>query len=608
MSQTGAADGLTSETNGSEAAQESAATTRNPPVYRAKKSIVSGRQFLVDIALICVWLVATDWLIYRLGTFAAWAVFLGLSTAGLAILKHASAQLRGSLLIGGLLTLLAIKLVWGGSFLAVVCASGLLVCYGMALTGFSPYLPEAFGFAGFMLVGLLARLRKYRFGSVSSETGAFKPLLGIQVLLPVAVVSLFGGIFVLANPDLASLLSVRWQSAWRATQQFFAHFEIGEAIFLLASTAFLLGLLYPALPKLLIEKPVSVIALAGEPTTLQRAYRNTLLALIALFAVYLVFEFSTLWFRDFPENFYYAGYAHRGAFWLTSALALATSVLSAIFQRETLKSPNIRLLKKLAVAWSIENFLLAVAVYNRLFIYIDFNGFTRMRFIGILGITCVVVGLGLVVRKLLRDRDVIWLIHRQLWVPAMAVIAYAILPVDWMVNRFNAAQVQSGNLAPAVQIIAHETSAEGILPLIGLTEIDDATIREGVRALLALWAVELQLDADSSTAGTQRTPEDTQWRSEYGHSSPWLSREPTSYASAISRSQRRSVRGITDESTTPFAADETAMAGWYDYQMSHGRLRIELMRTREAWLPYARDTGLRHNALNAFFKYAYRWY
>ncbi len=54
------------------------------------------------------------------------------------------------------------------------------------------------------------------------------------------------------------------------------------------------------------------------------ALRNTLWTVIGLFAVYLVFEFMTLWFRSLPPGFYYAGYARERAAWLTVALALAT--------------------------------------------------------------------------------------------------------------------------------------------------------------------------------------------------------------------------------------------------------------------------------------------
>ncbi len=42
--------------------------------------------------------------------------------------------------------------------------------------------------------------------------------------------------------------------------------------------------------------------------------RNTLWMVIVLFAVYLVYEVSSMWFRSFPKGFYYAGYAHQGAF------------------------------------------------------------------------------------------------------------------------------------------------------------------------------------------------------------------------------------------------------------------------------------------------------
>ena len=73
------------------------------------------------------------------------------------------------------------------------------------------------------------------------------------------------------------------------------------------------------------------------------AVRNTLIALIGLFVVYLVFEFQTLWFREFPDGFYYAGYAHYGAAWLTLALALASGLLSSHVPRDhLLDHPRLR--------------------------------------------------------------------------------------------------------------------------------------------------------------------------------------------------------------------------------------------------------------------------
>ena len=189
-------------------------------------------------------------------------------------------------------------------------------------------------------------------------------------------------------------------------------------------------------------------------------------AVIGLFAAYLVFEFQTLWFREFPKGFYYAGYAHEGAAWLTVALALATLVLSLDLSRRTCsRDPRLARLQRLAWIWSALNLLLALTVYHRMSIYIDFNGMTRMRTIGLFGITTVVVGFVLVLWKIVHHRDFLWLIQRQLWTLAIAIYLFALTPVDTLVHTYNVRQILAGDLAPSVQISVHPISAEGYLVL-----------------------------------------------------------------------------------------------------------------------------------------------
>ncbi len=101
---------------------------------------------------------------------------------------------------------------------------------------------------------------------------------------------------------------------------------------------------------------------------------------------------TTLWGREFPRGFHYSGYAHEGAAWLTLALAMATAGLSLVFAGRTLADPRLAVLRRWGNVWAIQNLLLAVAVYHRLHIYIGFNGMTRMRTVGIFGISCVVAG------------------------------------------------------------------------------------------------------------------------------------------------------------------------------------------------------------------------
>ncbi|MEZ6135427.1 MAG: DUF4153 domain-containing protein [Pirellulaceae bacterium] len=569
-----------------------------------KRTYVSGKQTLIDLAVLGVWLFTTDWLLYRFGSFTTWAIFFAVSVVFLGMLKLRSIHWRSGLGIGALILCLAVKLIWCGSFLPTLCGLGLLVCFGMALTGRPPFMPEAIGFVGSMILGITDRLGSYRWQRVVAATsrghsGSTTGSLGLQIALPIGVAGVFLIIFVLANPNVANFIGTQIQWAWTGVSSFFLQFRFSEAVFLGLSGLTLVGLMYPALPHLLLEK-TSAPQLAAHSTPLHRAYRNTLLTVIALFAIYLLFEFSTLWFREFPADFYYAGYAHRGAFWLTVALAFATLVLSIIFQGDTLTDPKIASLKCLAMIWSLENLILSVAVYNRMYIYIDFNGMTRMRVIGLLGIACVIAGFILVVIKLRRNYDMVWLLHRQLWVPVLAIIAYASLPVDWVVNRYNVNQVLAGNLAPSVQLVAHETKSSGILPLFDLVDAEDVQIRDGVRALLALWAIELNVEPAASLAPAPREAKTSVWKSPYGHATPWL-KSPSVFRNRQSSPSRS--RNISESTTSPPPKN-----AWHEFQWSDSLLRRELERTQAAWAPLASAPERRDEALNAFFKYAYQWY
>lgn len=160
-------------------------------------------------------------------------------------------------------------------------------------------------------------------------------------------------------------------------------------------------------------------------------------------------------------------------------------MLSLMFRGSVLNDPRLSKLRKLSWLWSIENVILALAVYNRLSIYVNFNGMTRMRTVGLLGMTSVLVGFLLVVRKISKGHDFRWLVRRQLWTVAFAVYLYAVLPVDAWVMRHNVQRVLAGDLSPVVQISVHQTSAEGVLQLLPLTQCENEVIREGVKAILA---------------------------------------------------------------------------------------------------------------------------
>jgi len=288
-----------------------------------------------------------------------------------------------------MLIVLVLKLLWCVSVLLVVFGFGLLAAVAMTLTGQCPYVLELGMFVSQTIrSGWEAVLHYGRECNRTSPTISSLPL--INVILPMATLLVFSVIFVLENTDLFASISENIGVFVSGMREWMAKFSPLEVVFWLVTAWLNLGLLRPwsgtLQTNILADAPPQQ---KPAPAPLYAAFRNTLLTVIGLFAVYLVYEFTTLWFREFPKGFHYSGYAHEGAAWLTVALALATATLSMVFRGSVMNDPRLQRLRQLAWIWSGLNLMLALSVYNRLFIYVGFNGLTRMRMVGLFGISLV---------------------------------------------------------------------------------------------------------------------------------------------------------------------------------------------------------------------------
>ena len=393
-------------------------------------------------------------------------------------------------LVGILLVVLAGRMAWYGWELNIVSGLALLVAFALALSGLVPDMLEIVVFPVRMMLGGLLGLAHYT-RSARRPNWKWSRVSWLGVALPLVTFVAFSVLFVLANPDLVDSFGKRIEQIFNAFRDWLIEFAPHplRIAFWCMMAWIAVGMLRPLLSRPLLAELAGRqgTGKTGAPTRapLYAACRNMLVMVIILFATYLVFEFKTLWFRVFPAGFYYSGYAHQGAAWLTVALALATVVLSSVFRGAILHDPRRRSLRRLAWIWSLENVLLAIAVYHRLYIYIGFNGMTPKRIIGIFGISAVLVGFLLVLWKIARNRSFLWLVRRHLWTVALAVYLYSVTPVDVIVVQYNVRRILSGDSAPSVQISAHAISSEGILFLSPLLQCQDAVVREGVRALLA---------------------------------------------------------------------------------------------------------------------------
>ncbi|NNE00115.1 MAG: DUF4173 domain-containing protein [Pirellulaceae bacterium] len=586
--------------------------TGQDPLVTASDKMLWGGQAISspmrpkETFAVLLWTVLADWLIFRTQGFTGPALFF----AGAPLLFLAG-PLRNvhrttAIVLVGSLLLLSVRLIWLGTGLNILSAVALLVALAMVASGHAPLVAEGLVYAarvwldGFLAVAnyqwLPPRDRTtqhaagdfddgvHQSGFPATAVGSLDPAAIDPVtasssapnveasggstadttakptassvrpstsswLLPLVAVIVFGGIFVFANPDLLESVSLRLSHFSEVVQSWFAKLSLWEIPFCLAALVIGAGLLRPVLPMPHFGPRHEVVDTSGKlAAPLFTAFRNTLWTLIALFSVYLVFEFATLWRREFPAGFYYAGYAHQGAAWLTFALALATGLLSLVFSGSMLHDARLHAMRRLAWIWSAQNFLLAIAVYNRLLIYVGYNGMTRMRTIGFFGITLVVIGFTLVLYKIGKNRGFWWLIRAQLIALVLTVIGYGVFPVDWMAHRYNVARVTDGYLHPSVMIAVKEINDEGVLPLIGLVDTPDPIIREGVLAMLAQKQAEIEAESEIE---------------------PWH---------------------------------------WTKYQGATSRLYKRLVTHQQSWDRYRKQPRERREAMDRFVDYAMQWY
>ena len=297
---------------------------------------VTSRELLSVLGLV----ILADLTIYRGHGFAGMATLI----AGGHILLLVGAPRRrmqlDSAIVGTMALLLVGALVWCGTVWQVAIGAALVISFAMTLIGLRPYLVDLVLFTCVTIVTGVAGLSKY-LRSLDRVTAVIPRATWLKVIFPAAAVLGFGTLFVCANPDEAKTIGQWLQSDWRTVwEQLLAFSPTAPEFLLWIGAAWIAGgLLRPLLtvsvfadtPRAAAEEVESAAAPLFE-SSLYPAVRNTLIAVIVLFAAYLGFEFRTLWFRVFPKGFYYAGYAHEGAAWLTAALALATAVLSAIFR------------------------------------------------------------------------------------------------------------------------------------------------------------------------------------------------------------------------------------------------------------------------------------
>jgi hypothetical protein len=434
----------------------------------------------------------SDVTIFHGGGFAGYAV-LFLSAPIILFVGAPVRETRWHLnVLSIFLLVLGFRLFYLGWWLGAVIGFFLVAAFALALAGYKPFIVETF--LGAIESAIDGIVNVGRYGKRGRDTCGKSHISVGALIAPVCAVLIFGIIFVMANPVLKEFFESSSGRFWKQFKLFVP--SVKQVLFWFVALWIAAGLLRPRFsdPFRIYKEEIDESGASPVPAYAYPAARNVLASLIVLFAVYLVFEFYYLWWRKIPAGFRYSEYAHEGSAWLTFALAISTFVLGAIFRGGLLLDRRIARLKNLAWVWSCENFVLAICTFHRTNIYISYNGLSRMRMVALAGISVVVVGFILVVCKVAREKSLFWLVRRQILALGITVFILFVMPVDYVVTRYNVGQIMSGNPAPTVQIVAHEIGPDGCPQLLPLLESKNPIIREGVRALLAKRQIELEIE------------------------------------------------------------------------------------------------------------------
>jgi len=405
-----------------------------------------------------------------------------------------------------LLTILLISLMcaWNCMWLAVFV--GVLAVSAFAIKLHQPQwsitevvwsMPWMAAWAPFRLIGHALRVLGYGANSGGKLEPSRRRRLRV-VLIPLIVTIAFILIFIAANPVIEKFVGdlSRWLDKW--LKEFFGLFTISRMMSWLGWGLVFAVLLRPHIRSWTAQwmakrsevlEPPAASEESGDFATAEATLicvNLVFLAFNALDAVYLYFK------AELPEGITFSQYSHRGCVWLTFALILSTGIIGLIFRHRLSFHPRTRMLKVWAYMWAAQNFILALGALRRLQMYIDYNGMTRMRIVGIYGIILVVAGLVLMIAKVRHAKNILWLVRRDLLAFWIALIVLALTPRDLIAWRYNVAQAMGGNLRPLANLTVQRMSAEAYPMLIPLLDHPEEWVRKGTAAILSVHLAELE--------------------------------------------------------------------------------------------------------------------
>jgi len=312
------------------------------------------------------------------------------------------------------------------------------------------------------------------------------------LLIPVLIIIIFYLLFYFANPVIENITDRVINKISKIFQGNFFDFsfpEIERIIFWGIILLVFSSLLRPSkISKWLKKNQNDSEMLNNETEVIGMEFLTstiTLLSVCILFLIYNLLDFSYLWLNaTLPHGISYSQYSRQGVLWLTIALAFSTFLIGIIFAGKNNFLQKSKKLKLISYIFACFNFLIAIGTLRRMQLYINWNGLTKLRFIGIYGIILVIIGLIFMIYKVKNNKNFIWLLRRDIQLLFIGLFIGFITPMDYISAKYNVNIILSKNLKPISWLYNQEIPSESIPPIFDLLQSSNPIIKNGTAVFL----------------------------------------------------------------------------------------------------------------------------
>lgn len=219
-----------------------------------------------------------------------------------------------------------------------------------------------------------------------------------------------------------------------------------------------------AMVRVRIRRPHWLAPLAMDALERERRAGVVLLVLVNL-ALLVVNAIDIGWVWSgftVPEDFSLKQFVHEGTWALICSIMLSMVVLLYMFRGNLNFHPRNATLKRLAVVWVVQNFILGISVFLRNYHYISFHGLAYKRVGVIVFLALVLIGLVTMFIKVHRRRSLFYLVRVNGW--AWFVVLVGLTTVDWdsLIVRYNLRHDNPGE----IDIDNYLHMSDKVLPLL----------------------------------------------------------------------------------------------------------------------------------------------